>query len=235
MGLIHPSNWQLLERAVQRRVLRAFRKRGLLGEDAAADMLTWQASGGFSVDASVRVEGEDRAGIERLVRYCARGPLALERLHALGGQDALASPDARLLYRLPEPDLQGRTALLLSPLELLERLAALIPPPRIHRHRYHGLLAPHARLRPMVVAIGREGVEAVEPAAAASSQPASSQLLAPIPFSADPERSPSSSRIAWAQLLAHLRGASAPVPSLRRREPASPSPQRVRQDATGVP
>jgi hypothetical protein len=54
-------------------VLRAFKRRGLLEEDAAADMLGWQASGGFSVDASVRVEGDDRAGLERLVRYCARG------------------------------------------------------------------------------------------------------------------------------------------------------------------
>ena len=93
-------------------------------------MLTWQATGGFSVDASVRVEGDDRAGIERLVRYCSRPPLALERLHALGDSSALASEGARLLYRLPEPDLQGRTALVLSPLELLERLARLIPPPR---------------------------------------------------------------------------------------------------------
>jgi len=32
------------------------------------DMLTWQGSGGFSVDASVRIEAEDRAGLERLVR-----------------------------------------------------------------------------------------------------------------------------------------------------------------------
>jgi hypothetical protein len=38
----------------------------------------WQGSGGFSVDASVRIEGEDRAGIERLIRYCARPPFALE-------------------------------------------------------------------------------------------------------------------------------------------------------------
>jgi hypothetical protein len=30
----------------------------------------------------------------------------------------------------------------LTPLALIERLAALIPPPRIHRHRYHGVLAP---------------------------------------------------------------------------------------------
>jgi hypothetical protein len=76
----------------------------------------------------------------------------------LDGQNSLGSHDARLLYQLPEPDLQGRTAILLSPLELLDRLSRLIPPPRIHRHRYHGLLAPHARLRSSVVAIGRESV-----------------------------------------------------------------------------
>jgi hypothetical protein len=27
-----------------------------------------------------------------------------------------------------------------TPLQLIERLAALIPPPRLHRHRYHGVL-----------------------------------------------------------------------------------------------
>jgi hypothetical protein len=28
----------------------------------------------------VRIEGPDRAGLERLLRYCARPPFALERL-----------------------------------------------------------------------------------------------------------------------------------------------------------
>jgi hypothetical protein len=37
-------------------------------------MLTWQGSGGFSIDASVRIGGDDRASIERLIRYCARPP-----------------------------------------------------------------------------------------------------------------------------------------------------------------
>lgn len=157
----------------------------------------------------MRVEGEDRAGVERLVRYCARGPLSLERLHALGGQEALASPDARLLYRLPESDVHGRIELLLSPLELLERLARLIPPPRIHRHRYHGLLAPHARLRPVVVAIGRNGAGAVESAMGADGEPASTaessaQLLAPAAPRSDPKRLSHSSRIGWAQLLARI-------------------------------
>ncbi len=43
--------------------------------------------------------------------------------------------------------LDGRTELYLSPLELLDRLAKLITPPRIHKHRYCGVLAPNARLR----------------------------------------------------------------------------------------
>jgi hypothetical protein len=37
--------------------------------------------------------------------------------------------------------LSGRYDMLLTPLELLDRLAALVPPPRIHRHRYFGVLA----------------------------------------------------------------------------------------------
>jgi len=32
----------------------------------------------------------------------------------------------------------------------LDRLAKLLPPPRIHRHRYHGVFAPNAPLRSLV-------------------------------------------------------------------------------------
>jgi hypothetical protein len=31
----------------------------------------------------VRIDGHDRAGLERLLRYCARPPFALERLEQL--------------------------------------------------------------------------------------------------------------------------------------------------------
>ena len=34
----------------------------------------------------------------------------------------------------------------LTPLEFLDHLAALIPPPRKHRHRDHGVLAPNSAL-----------------------------------------------------------------------------------------
>jgi hypothetical protein len=39
----------------------------------------------------------------------------------------------------------------LDPLELLERLAALVPPPRRPLVAYHGLLAPRARWRSAIV------------------------------------------------------------------------------------
>jgi hypothetical protein len=45
--------------------------------------------------------------------------------------------DERVVYRLPKPQRDGTTALTLTPLELIDHLAALIPPPRRHRHRYH--------------------------------------------------------------------------------------------------
>ncbi|MCK5650768.1 MAG: transposase [Gemmatimonadetes bacterium] len=56
----------------------------------------------------------------------------------------------RVLYVLPSPDPSGRTALRLSALEFLDRLATLVPPPHIHRHRYHGVFAPNAPLRPLI-------------------------------------------------------------------------------------
>jgi hypothetical protein len=65
------THWHDLQRVVQRRVLRYFRTQDLLDKTDADGMLTWQGSGGFSIDASVRIEGDNRAGVERLLRYCA--------------------------------------------------------------------------------------------------------------------------------------------------------------------
>jgi hypothetical protein len=61
-----PDHWQTLQRTVRVRVLRYFRRHGLLKDTTTADMLTWQGTGAFSIDASVRIEGDDRHGIERL-------------------------------------------------------------------------------------------------------------------------------------------------------------------------
>ena len=78
-------------------------------------MLMWDNSG-FSLDACVCIAGHDRAGLERLLRYCARPPFALERIEQVN--------DERVVYRLPKPQRDGRTALSLTPLELIDHLVA---------------------------------------------------------------------------------------------------------------
>lgn len=48
----------------------------------------------------------------------------------------------------PSSDKRGARVdeLTLTPVELIERIAALVPPPRTHRHRYYGVLAPNSPL-----------------------------------------------------------------------------------------
>jgi hypothetical protein len=130
---------------VRRRLLRVFVRRGLLPGDDAQAMGQWEHGGGFTVDGSVRIEAADRAGRERLLRYCARPPFALDRLRELDPE--------HLVYDPPKPGPGGSAPQCLTPLELLARLAALVPPPRLHRHRYFGVLAPNAPLRTAVTAL----------------------------------------------------------------------------------
>ena len=63
--------------------LSAFVGRGLLESFDAKEMLAYQHSG-FSVDAGVCIEADDRAALERLLRSCARPPFACERLRKEG-------------------------------------------------------------------------------------------------------------------------------------------------------
>ena len=58
-----------MQAQVRRRVLRWFVRRGWLAEEDRQAMQRWSHSGGFSVDAAVRIEGGDRNGLERLLRY----------------------------------------------------------------------------------------------------------------------------------------------------------------------
>ncbi len=146
-----PEALAAIAEQVRVRVLRWFARSGLIEADDVHEMLAWENSG-FSLDAAVRVGAHDRAGLERLLRYCARPPFALERLELLDAE--------RVVYRLPKPQRDGTTALTLTPLELIDHLAALIPPPRRHRHRYHGVLAPNAPLRAAAIAFGREVADA---------------------------------------------------------------------------
>jgi hypothetical protein len=72
----------------------------------------------------------------------------------------LRKAGAALVYRCakqhsePGSDKRGAKAdeLHLSPLELIARIAALVPPPGTHRHRFYGVLAPNSPLRAAVTA-----------------------------------------------------------------------------------
>ncbi|MFN0062832.1 MAG: transposase, partial [Myxococcaceae bacterium] len=98
---------------------------------------------GFSLHANSRVHENDRQGLLRLANYGARGPFSLERLSQL--------PNGDLAYRMKRPSASGAHVLVLSPLALLRKLAALVPPPRVNLVRFFGVFAPNARVRKRVV------------------------------------------------------------------------------------
>src|SRR5262245_22443188 len=81
--------------------------------------------------------------LERLCRYAAHPAVATERLSELS--------DGRLLYRLKRPWRNGTTAVIFEPQDLLAKLAALVPAPRIHLVRFHGILGPAAAWRPLII------------------------------------------------------------------------------------
>lgn len=99
--------------------------------------------GGMSLHANIAVPARDRRRLERLCRYVARPPLATERLEE--------HSDGMLALRLKTRWRDGTTHILMKRSELIERLVPLIPPPRAHQIRSHGILAPGASWRDWVV------------------------------------------------------------------------------------
>lgn len=97
-------------------------------------------AGVFNVHAATSATTKEER--ERLIRYCARPPLSLSRLSR--------TPDGQVAYQLKNP-IGRKTHRLLSPEEFLARLCALIPPPRHPLIRFHGVVAPNSRWRPLVV------------------------------------------------------------------------------------
>jgi hypothetical protein len=98
---------------------------------------------GFSLHAAVHLHANDRQGLAHLCGYGARPALSQERLSAL--------PDGRLAIRMKRPLADGRESLVLEPIELLRRLATLVPPPRAHLVRFHGVFGPASKWRAEIV------------------------------------------------------------------------------------
>jgi hypothetical protein len=115
-------------------------------EAPAADQPVAKSSG-FSLHAGVAAAPHQRDKVERLCRYIARPAVATGRL-ALTAQGLVR-------YALKTPYRDGTTHVVLEPLDFIARLAALVPKPRVHLTRYHGVLAPHSALRAQVTPAGR--------------------------------------------------------------------------------
>ena len=110
----------------------------------------------------------------RLLRHCARPAFALERWREIDAEHSV--------YESIKPGPGGSISLMLTPLELIERLAALIPPPRRHRHRYYGVLAPNAPLRAQVTALVGVPESPTTPLVTATeteTEPIAAQITAP--------------------------------------------------------
>jgi hypothetical protein len=75
---------------------------------------------GFSVHAGTGVAAGNRVGLEKLLRYCARPAVSLERLSRL--------PDGRFAYRVKHP-IGGKTHRIMEPMEFMARLASIVAKP----------------------------------------------------------------------------------------------------------
>ncbi len=122
-----------------------------------------------------------RGDLEVLCRYVLRPPLGIDRVR--WREDGLVE------LALPRPWSDGTTSLRFEPLTFIGRLVPLIPPPRRHQVRYHGVLAPNASWRKEIT---RQAAPAGGVRRSAPCRPirTSGQPLTPRPR-----------RLAWAELL----------------------------------
>jgi hypothetical protein len=98
---------------------------------------------GYNLHGGVGVRPDDRPALERLCRYLLRPPLARARLRE--------QPDGTLILGMKRAWSDGTTAIRLTPMELVEKLAALVPPPRCNTILYHGVLAARSRWRSRIL------------------------------------------------------------------------------------
>jgi hypothetical protein len=111
---------------------------------APAEPGRWYArQDGFSLHAGVVVAAGARDRLERVCRYALRPALGQDRLQL--------TPDGKAVLELRRRWTDGTTHLVFEPVELLERLAALTPRPRVNLILYHGVLAPRAAWRKAIV------------------------------------------------------------------------------------
>ena len=100
-------------------------------------------SSGFSLHAGLAAKPSQRDKLERLTRYVSRPPVATGRLALTGS--------GQVRYTLKTPYRDGTTHVIFEPEDFIARLAALVPKPRAHLTRYHGVFAPASPDRAQIV------------------------------------------------------------------------------------
>ena len=100
-------------------------------------------SSGFSLHAGIAATAWQRDKLERLARYVSRPPVATDRLALTGG--------GHVRCALKTPYRDGTTHVIFEPEDFIARLAALVPKPRAHLTRYHGVFAPASPDRARIV------------------------------------------------------------------------------------
>ena len=94
-------------------------------------------------------------------------------------------------YEIKRPTADGRTHLTMTGVELLRKLAPLVPPPKQNLTRYHGVFAPNSKLRVKVTGTYKPPASLPAPTMA----PPAPMLLPGVTKKSPP------SRIPWADLL----------------------------------
>ncbi|MDO8793452.1 MAG: transposase, partial [Vicinamibacterales bacterium] len=170
-----------LTEAFRRAVLRLFVRLDLFDEDQAAGMLTWPHSG-FHVHTAVWVPEDDRAFATRLARYCARNPVALERLT----YDRAATIVTYRSDKSEGPTAGTETA---DPLEFLARVLVHIPDKGQVTTRYYGWYA---------IWLVRQPPPRHAPPGGARRQAEPAAADAPVPMLVVPKLAPTEATRRWA-------------------------------------
>ena len=102
---------------------------------------------GFSLHAGVFADTHQSDKLERLCRYIARPAISEKRL-------SLTST-GKVRYELKTPYKDGTSHVFFTPLDLIGKLAALVPPPRLNLTRFYGVFAPNSKVRAEVTASQR--------------------------------------------------------------------------------
>ena len=112
-------------------------------EDSENKGARCSASGGYSLHANTSIKSHEKDRLEKLIRYMSRPPFSDDSLHI--------TESGNVRIKLKSAWRDGTTHIEVTPLEFIEKLAALIPLPKSHTVRYFGVLSSNSKHRDKLV------------------------------------------------------------------------------------